>query len=393
MSDFGDKTELSGHEVAESLVAKVGGLENLFTPDDPAPDPAPADTSTEEPAAEEASTETEEGTEPELVEDEHGNLRGPDGRFVAKEDRDDQTPEEEGTDEPEEPAAEEETGGDEVLEVDLSDEGVQAFLEKYDGDIGKALRGAAELQKMSGNQGNELGELRARFEQMEKMLPTLAQQATPAVDYGAAIDRVSEHEYADESQRSSAFSQLADHAIQARDYDSMAAVIAEWKDHDPFGASTFYNNVVNSFERAALVEQFEQQNATAQTATDNSEAVGQEVAKVVARHPDLEQHLEAIGKIAQERPYLGAALQEGSAQQRASALEDLYLLARSRDTDTSREALTKVQLKAQEESERARADAAVVSASRGTAASADQPTGVDAFKQAFLERTGQARDE
>ena len=389
MSDFEGKTELSGHEVAESLVAKVGGLENLFTPDDPAPAAAPADTSVEEPVAEEPSTETEEGAEPELVEDESGNLRGPDGRFIAKEDRDDQTPEEESTDEP----AAEATTEDDVLEVDLSDEGVQAFLEKYDGDIGKALRGAAELQKMSGSQGNELGELRARFEQMEKMLPAMAQAQQPAVDYEQSLERVVEHEYDNEAQRSVDFAKLANHAVEAQAYDSMARVLEEWKEFDPFGASVFRNDLINSFERAALAEQMAQQSNTAQTATDDSEAVNQEVAKVIARHPDLEQHVEAIGQIAQERPYLGSVLQHGSPQERASALEDLYLLARSRDTDTSREALTRVQLKTQEDNERARADAAVVSASRGTAASADQPTGVDEFKQAFRRSTGQLVDE
>lgn len=370
---------ITEHEFAQSVMSKIqaqdAGTSEAETP--------AADTS-EEPAAETTEVATEETTEePVYTEDANGNLHGPDGKFVEKSQRTGDenvagTTEEEETTE-EEPAAE---SDDDVITLEIDDPEVAAFLQKYDGDLDKALRGAAELQKMSGRQGGELGELRNELQQMKQAIERGMQ---PQVDYTSRLDRVAEIE--DDAQRSEAYQGLAEHAANAGDFESMAEVVREWKEEDPFAASMFSSTLIAQFERDAMLEQLQAQ-APAPAAADDQAAVNVEVSKVVERHPDIEKFLPQIGEIAKERPYLEAALQKGSPQERASALEDLYLLARSRETDTSSAAIQRIQVKTRQDNERAKADAAVVSGSRSSNASADQPTKADEFKAKFRKAAG-----
>lgn len=359
MSD--ELTSIEPHDFAASVLALIedGGVED-----------APAeDTATTAP-------EVAETTEPELKADERGNLHGPDGKFVEKgtEEGEQEQETEEETDE-ETPEGEQSEDTVDEWELDVDDPDIAALLSKYDNDLGKALKGAAEAQKMVGRQGSELGELRqlqGKVETLEQMLAAqAARPATPAVDYTSLIE--------DDPKRA------AHVAMQNGDVDAMVAAVSEWADsgepRDAFEAATFLNGVLRGYEMDQLRAEMKE-NQTPAPAVATSDA--QEAAKVLQKHPDLEKFLPEIGQVAQERPLLKQALESGSPQEKAIALEDAYLIARSRsDADTSADAVKRVRVRAAEEGQKARADAAVVSASRGSAASADQPTKADQFLDAF----------
>lgn len=354
------------HEFAQALVDKVGGLENLGG------EPAPQEHFAEGPAVEvlEETPEPEAEEDPGVTMDSQGRLRGPDGKFVAKEEEPEAPAEEPAA---EEQPAEEQGFEDIVLEIDDPD--VAAFLEKYDGDLNKALRGATELQRLQGRQGQELGELREMKGQLEALQQIVAQQQQPR--FAGPDPRV----LIEDDPKAAAHL-----AVQQGDANTMMAAVQAWAEEEPFEAALFVTNLQQEYAISQLREELQgQQPAPADPELELAKAM----APVLQRHPDLEQHLPDIGEAAKERPLLRRALEEGSPQERAQALEDLYVIARSRQTgDTSAEAIRRIQVRSKAEAEQAKAEAAVVSASRGSAASAGQPTGADLFRTAFREYTG-----
>lgn len=355
---------ISPHEFAAHVAS-------FLTDSDDQPDQE-TDTATAAPA--ELEGDTTDQTEPELVLDAQGNLHDPEtGKFVRKatdeeiasadEDEEEEDVEEEQEDEP---------LADGEFELTIDDPDVEAFLAKYDGDLGKALKGAVEASKTLGRQGTELGELRKLQQQMEELKTTVAESARrPAhapIDWASAIERDPE--------------QAAFEAVRRRDPDALVAACSAWGEDEPFKASAFLSNQFNEWRMETLAMEFQSSRNDAPDAVSSTEE--QEVAKVLEKHPDLEKFLPAIGEIAKERPLLRQTLESGTPQQKATALEDLYLLARSRhDSADTSEAVKRVRVRVSEEGKKARAAAAVVSASRGSAASGDQPTRVDSFLDAF----------
>lgn len=351
-----EPTSIEPHDFAQSVM-------DMLSEDVVETDTGLSDTAT---APEQSVT-----AEPALTADEHGNLHGPDGKFVAKGTEEEQVAEEEQTTE-EVPVDEADTTPQE-WELDIDPE-IEGFLAKYDGDLNKALRGALEAQKQIGRQGSELGELRkleSKIDELQQLVN--AKASAPAFDhtnYGALIEQ---------DPRKA--------AMVARDnenWDAMAAAVDAWREEDPFEASVFLTTTVNQVELKSLREEYEKRLTGLAAPTPAASSDEQEVAKVLQAHPDLEKFLPVIGQIAQERPLLSGALQNGSPAEKADALETLYLIARSRsDADTSSDAVKRARVRAATEGQQARADAAVVSASRGSAASAGSPTKVDQFLDAF----------
>lgn len=363
--------ELQPHEFAAIVADKLGTGDDVAaeapaeTVEEPTPVAETADSPTEEPEA------TPEPTPDGTYTDENGRLRGPDGKFVSAEGHEsdpDAQPDPEATPTPDEW----------VLDVD---EDVQSFLGKYDGDLNKALRGAVELQKMAGRQGSELGELRKMQADLESLrsevqrrqeAPQVAPKPMP--DYRGMIE---------EDPR--------DAAITAYDnghWDAMGAALQAWASDDPVEARLFAMNVKHEadlMEQRALAEQAQRARADTTNVTLQQEFV-KRVADVASRHPDLESMMGEIAKVSQERPLLREVLETGSPADRAAALEDLYLIAKSRTvaSDTS-EAVRQVQVRVSDEAREARAAAAVVAGS-GSSAATDQPTRVDEFRSAFTDK-------
>lgn len=320
-----------------------------------------------------------EPAESEVIEDDQGRLHDPEtGKFVARPEKaeEEDDPEAVAGEEPEtevEPEATPEDVDEDAIVLEIDDPDVAAFLEKYGNDPIAALKAATHLSSLTGRQGGELGEVRRELQELKDALASgaLAPPTAP-VDWESEID--TNPAYA------------AQLAVHHGNPDALLAAVDAWKEVDPFNAGVFWTNLQMEFAQAEAQGAIEQpaQPAVADTALDA------EVAKVVQRHPDLEKFLPAIGEVAQENALLRNALENGSTpQERAQALEALYLLARGRDTDTlAQTAARTVKIQTKEAAAQARRDAAVVTTRSQSAAAGAQPTRVDAFRQAFRQHTG-----
>jgi hypothetical protein len=357
------------HDFAAALVEKAGGWEELNP----------------------SMLESEEVAD---AEDSDGPARGADGRFVARveEEEFEEDVDAEGVDSGDgDDSADEEAPGEDdgvdaeaieeledyILEID--DPAVEAYLEKYGGDIGQALKGAANQTDLVGRQGLEVGELRNKLDQLTQFLLTERQNQAP-VSQGPSIDSL-----IDEQGPAAA----AQAAYERGDPDGLGRAVSAWKDEDEYGAAVFVSGLQAEFAKAEMLEMFQAQQAQGQ----QQQSDGAAVAEVVKRHPDIKEHLPAMAKVASELPMLQEALKHGSAEVKAQTFETLYRLAASqRVADTSSEALRKVAVKTQREVKEAKAQAAVVSASRRKSAG-EEPTRVDEFKSLFREATGLPQED
>lgn len=354
-----EQQSLEPHDFAAIVAEKLGTEDTSDAPEDTAA-PAPSDDVAESPEPEVTPEPVADGT----YVDDNGRLRNPDGTFASSADHPtdpDAQPDPAATPEPEEW----------VLDIDPD---VQSFLEKYDGDLNKALRGAVEAQKMVGRQSGELGELRKVQSDLESLRAEIQQRANqpapqPMPDYRSMIE---------EDPRTAAVT-----AYENGHWEAMGAALASWKDEDPVEARLFAMNVKHEADMLQQRIDFEQR-LEERPVGDPAEAFTKAVTGMVQKYPDLEATLPAIGEVAKERPLLRVVLETGEPAERVAALEDLYLIAKSRSiaTDTS-EAVRQVQVRVSDEARQARAAAAVVSTSGASAAAGDQPTKADEFRSAF----------
>lgn len=323
---------------------------------------------------------------PELTIDAEGRAHGPDGKFVALSDEGSESPEDDSVvdaDAGEEPATGPEAQAselpapkaveDEFIEIELSDPDVEAYLAKYDGDFVAALKAATEAQKVIGRQGEELGTKRQENEQLNAVIAQLQGLEARLTPYRSDIDE----------EPQSLVGEVLQRAAETGHFDEATyeAALSAWAESDPFTAARLDAQV--TFAR----QQAESMVATPQA--PGNDALAREVDAFKSRHSDLDALLPAMNELAGQRPVLQRALYEGSAEERALALEDLYSLAKSRSiaTDTST-AARKVILRAKADADKAKSDAAVVGASRTSAVTSDAPTGDRLLEQALRSMSG-----
>ena len=334
----------------------------------------------EETEALEAESETPDLTADAFyTQDAAGNLHGPDGKFVStttlnSEERQAQEASSEEAEETVEepvaeasvPAEEVEDEGDIVLETD--DEAILSLLEKYDGDVIAALKGATEAQSTIGRQGNELAELRRLAETVEQMRDQM--------------NRPQFHGYTQNVDDNPAglVQEVLQRAAITGEFDEQTyeTAIQAWGEEDPLSAARLDARVAMAREVA------DQAVAAPQEEASSFES---EMQALKVKYPDIATHLPAIQEMAAERPLMAQALQPGGdPRTRAQALEDLYMLARSRDSGSSASA-KRIILRAAAEADKAVRDAAVESASNTSAATAG-PSEDDALQQAVRAATG-----
>lgn len=339
-----------------------------------------ADTSTPEPAEVVETTDTEEA--PDVVEDARGNLHSrEDGKFVPKAEEVEETDDELEVEETEEVEEEEAEG---TLQID--DPEIQAYLAKYGNDPVAALKAATNLQSVLGRQGSENGELKQQIQELRALVEQ-RMQAPPlqSLNFPALLNPESESFNPE---------QAAQIAYERGDAEALGAAMRTWVEYgtqeDAFKAAVFWNGVQQRHMLESLARDLE---SRAPAASPDQE-LDREVAGVISRHPDIEQFVPQIGALANERPLMRQALESGTPAERAQALEDLYLLAKGRDSDTlSTQATSQATAETKKAARKAKADAAVVSATRGSAATpSENLTGVDRFRAAFAERTGLPAD-
>ncbi len=298
--------------------------------------------------------------------------RNPDGTFASKEKPEDEQPA--GTaEQPAEPAEETET------------ETLLAGKYKTQEELERAY---AEAERRLGEMRNEVGTSRQEMQALQASVEQRLAELTAAVNRPPVIPVT--HAMIEEDPAAAAAQ-----ALSNGDYETLVASVEAWKDEEPFEAAVFWANVQNEYRmdqmRRTMADLTPPAQAPAPAAATPSvdDEVNAEVAKVLQRKPDLEQFMPQIGAIARERPYLRAALETGSPQDRAAALEDLYDLAKSRHVAvTSEQAQQEAALEAAQRARQARSEATVISASRSSAAEGATTDGVTAFRQAFRQHTG-----
>lgn len=306
---------------------------------------------------------------PDLIIDDQGRTRGPDGKFASLKDAapgpsgEDSGEEEVPADVGIEPEAEseglQEADEEDAYVLELDDPEILDLVEtKYGGDIGKALAGLKEAQSLIGRQGNELGELRELRSQLEQLQEYLfMQNEASGVDWEEAIAEDPE-----------AAARLA---AQYQNQDAFEQALEAWAQESPVKVFTFLQEA--------------QATANAPQPVSLEEAIG----AVKERHPDILNKMPSIQEEARQRPALARLLQDPDPQTRAEALEDLYVLASSRTSasETSKAAKTII-LKAKAEADAAKSDASVVSASNTSAAAVAPVNANDALQQALRELSG-----
>jgi hypothetical protein len=199
---------LKTEEVTQQI---LGAWDEMQEADEAEPEGAvapPVEDEPEKPEGEEV--ETPEADEPEQPE--------------SDESAEDEPAEESEEGEPEEEAAEQDAPEFEDVEV-------QAFLSKYNGDVEKALKGGAELQRLIERQGREKNDAIARAEQLEAQL--IQAQAFGGLGTVLSDDQQEWVATAAESANPAAYVQQA---MQAGEFELARAVCREWATVNPFEA-------------------------------------------------------------------------------------------------------------------------------------------------------------
>lgn len=271
---------------------------------------------------------------------------------------------EEGTESPEELTEEPETvtsdevpeqpdGGDYVLEID---DDLQAVLDKYNGDVGKALKALGESQSFIGRQANELGDLRKELAEIRQALQQPQQQ--PVQYVGPYVNDPDENPQ-----------EFVLEALERGDSRAAEKAIRAWGEYEPFEATTFLIQLQQ--------QQAEMAAAPASTAPAtpayNGPSVEQAMSEVVQRHPDVQKYLPKVEQVAKEFPSLRDSMRSGTPAVQAQAFEELLKIAKARSsTSDTQTAMRRLVLKTQEEVRAEKAEAAVVSAKNQSAATESQ---------------------
>lgn len=347
-----DEVELT-EDVFASMAEKLGGSFH---------DTGPAEADTPDVEAGD-SVETTPGA-PAHKEDATGRLHGEDGKFVPK--------------------VKEETPP-EPADADTSDEvdpEVQAYLDKYGGDTTAALKAATDAQRLIGRKAEDVAahELAARDASI-KALEERLERHQRDVEERLAISPHEMQELLEEDPK-----QAAIEAYRQGDLQTLTQAVNNWAAEGPqesFQATQFWNGVQKA------IETFNAEQAASAQPPPLTEGDNAPVAAVIQSHADdIEQLLPAIGQAMNDHPLLKQGLQYGDPGQKAHALESLYSIAKSRHVaDTSSTAEKDARIRAAEEAQQARAEAAVVSSGRSSAASG-QPTWADTFRRDFRVAAG-----
>jgi len=203
--------------------------------------------------------EEEEGTPPPEAstveeDDDRDQEETPEEAEESEEDQDD-AGDDDAEQEDEEESEEEEADDAQAAEPthQYEDIEIQAFLSKYGGDVEKALKGAAEAQRLLGRRDDERTALAQRVQELQQ---AMAQQQA----FGSTPGMLTEEqqvwvEAAAESPQPGMFVQQA---IQAGEFELARAVCREWAGTNPYEASRV-GQAVDAIEFQARQQQAQPQ--------------------------------------------------------------------------------------------------------------------------------------
>lgn len=200
---------MTPEEVTEQI---LGAWEEVQAEDAAAAEP-PDEVTEETPVEEEVEEEDEDEVEEEETPDEE----------EAPETEEDEDEEDDGeADEDDEPVA---------ASYESEDLEVRAFLAKYDGDVEKALKGAAEINRLISRQGAEKNAALERAAQLEAEL----EQARAFAPLSPVLNE-QQRDWVETAVGSGNPAGFVNEAIQAGEYDLARAVVQEWAREDPYSA-------------------------------------------------------------------------------------------------------------------------------------------------------------
>ena len=218
---------------------------------------------------------------------------------------------------------------------------IQALLDRYGGDVDKALQGALEAQGLINTLGNEIGQLRQIQEQQ------IAQQPQPRYDYSGMIE--------EDPARATML------AFQNGDPYAFDQAWQAWAVEDPANAAAWRAEKSASIQVEQLRREMQQQvQPVAQAQQQDRFNTG--FVDLVRRYPDMEQHIPAISEYLESRPYQKQIFENSpDPQARLQVVEDAYLVAQARNRDTLRSATQEMATAQTQAAEKALEDAFVAS--------------------------------
>ena len=267
----------------------------------------------------------------------------------------------------------------EAEEVVSADPAVAAFLNKYGGDVDKALAGAVHLQRKAGEQSNELGDLRRMVDELSNLSQAIQSQNQPQ-----------QQQYVDQATVDWYDQQVIDSPAQALEWARqqqnpllVQRGLSVWKDIDPYAAAVYTNRLENQAIQAQMQEQMRQQAQLPQQAT-----VSLALQAVLNRNPQFTNYNDALEATMQKHPFAAEALKQASdsgvPQQIEGAIETLYSLAMG-DTLQS---LALTPAATGQESTTVDVVEPTVSETRDPA---PEPSGTDRFREAFRQESERVR--
>lgn len=223
-----------------------------------------------------------------------------------------------------EPASEAGVEDQQVEEVPSGqDPAVAAFLNKYGGDVEKALAGAVHLQRKAGEQSNELGDLRRMVDELSQLRETVQadyqqrQQNIP-LDQGT-IDWFDQQAYENPYG-------MAEYARQQNNNVLFQRAMGIMKETQPADYAVYVNNLNNQQLRAEMEQKLQ---AASQLPADS--AMHMALQNVRANHPEYVNYDDALEATFERHPFVAKALEQavasGDRQQIEGAIETAYGLA------------------------------------------------------------------
>lgn len=269
---------------------------------------------------------------------------------------------------------------DEVVAEETSaqhdDPAVQAYLNKYGGDVDAAIKGAAHLTGKMGEQANELGEMRRMVDELSNLSANLQAQNQPQSQY---VDQATVDWYDQQVMENP--TAAMEWARQQNNPLLVQRGLSIWKDIDPYAAS----NYTSDLKMQALQAQVQSQLAAAHQVPQETR-VTSALQKVLADNPHFVNY--DLTETLTNHPFAAQALQaasnSGDTGQIEGAIETLYSLAVgdtlatiARSGPTSPETVTTQ-------------DVATPTVSE-TRDPAPEPTNTEKFREAFRQESDRAR--
>lgn len=133
-----------------------------------------------------------------------------------------------------------ETSGEETGELP-DDPEIQAFLAKYDGDVTKALKGAANAQTLIGRRDEEREALKTELAELRGMVQGLAARGATASIASITDAQVTEIATSQIAERgyAQAATDAANHAQTSGDERAYRTILEQWLIEDPLAATDF----------------------------------------------------------------------------------------------------------------------------------------------------------